>query len=110
MSRYDRVGELADAFESHNARSQAAADNRSAARDLTEWDDRCLAVAGTVWAGPQFCGYKAKGRDANRRPCCGIHLGKQHGILWFGSRYRYPEGTDDTGREQWKFRHGAPRR
>lgn len=78
-------------------------------RAVTEWDDRCLAVVGTVYVGNRFCGYRAKGRDANGRPCCGIHLGKQHGILWYGNRYWYPEGTASKGAE-WTFAHGEARR
>ena len=74
-------------------------------RQVTEWDDRCMAVVGTVWSGDQFCGYKAKGRDLNGRPCCGHHMGKQHGILWYGDRYWYPEGTGSKGRD-WTFKHG----
>ena len=67
--------------------------------------ERCHAVTGTVWRGPEYCGYKSKGTDRNGRPCCGIHLDKQLGIEWFGNRRNYPAGTADT--DQWHFRHGA---
>jgi hypothetical protein len=66
---------------------------------------RCMAVCGTVWTGPQFCGFTAKATDANGRPCCLRHLHKQEGIAWYGDRYRYPEGTAGI----WRFRHGTPR-
>lgn len=75
--------------------------------------DRCYAVTGNVYTGPMFCGYPAKTWDVNGRPVCGVHKKGQPGILWFGTRYRYPEGTQDsvgvarTGR--WKFAHGEPR-
>lgn len=66
---------------------------------------RCYGITGTAGFGPAYCGYKAKGLDANNRPCCGIHLGKQEGIAWYGDRYRYPEGTGGA----WRFHRGEPR-
>lgn len=72
-------------------------------RKGTATTERCYGVTGTVWTGPRFCGYRAKAVDANGRPCCGHHLGKQEGIAWYGDRYRYPEGTGGS----WRFTHGG---
>ena len=72
-------------------------------------DERCMAVMGNVHTGALYCGNRAKGHDANGRPCCGIHLGKQHGIEWWGDRRAYPHGT--AGRWQWNLlslRKAAP--
>lgn len=65
---------------------------------------RCHAVTGTAWEGPQYCGHKAAGEDANGRPCCKRHMGRQLGIEWRGERGRYPYGTDG----KWQWRHGEP--
>lgn len=67
--------------------------------------ERCHAVVGTAFQGPQYCGYPAKRTDANGRPCCGIHAAKQEGMEWLGDRGRYPLGTGG----QWRFRQGEPR-
>lgn len=65
-------------------------------------EDRCYAVVGDFWTGPAYCGHPAKSTDANGRPICGVHRKGQPRIMWYGDRYRYPEGT--AGR--WQFRHG----
>lgn len=69
-------------------------------------EGRCLAVVGTAFSGPMYCGFQAKAADANGRPCCGRHLGRMLGIDWFGKRGRYPFGTDGT----WRFWNGAESR
>jgi hypothetical protein len=64
--------------------------------------DRCYAVTGNVWTGPEYCGHPAKGEDANGRPVCGVHRRGQAGIAWFGPRANYPEGTGG----KWGWRYG----
>ncbi len=66
---------------------------------------RCMAVTGTVWTGPQYCGYKGVDIDDNGRPCCKRHLGDQHGVEWLGDRGRYPHGVGG----RWVWRHGPVR-
>ena len=66
---------------------------------------RCMALAGDVWSGPQYCGYRAVGPDANGRLCCKRHLDKQLGCEWLGDRARYPAGPGGN----WKWRHGKIR-
>lgn len=68
-------------------------------------DDRCYTVAGTAWAGPRYCGYPAKTLDPNGRPVCGVHKKGNPGIMWYGDRYRYPEGTGG----RWQFNKGEAR-
>ena len=68
-------------------------------------DDRCYAVTGTAQGGRAYCGNPAKTIDANGRPVCGVHRKGNPGIMWYGDRYRYPEGTGG----RWEFSKG-PRR
>ena len=71
---------------------------------------RCMAVQGTVGLGALYCGYRTTTVDANGRPCCKRHMGKQVGIEWFGDRRNYPHGTGQERHRPWKFKHGEFRR
>ena len=66
---------------------------------------RCMAVVGTVWTGPMYCGNPAKTEDVNGRPVCGVHKKGQPGISWFGGKRRHPEGHGG----HWRFSKGEPR-
>lgn len=68
-------------------------------------DDRCMAMTGTAWTGPMYCGNPAKGEDVNGRPICGVHRRGNPHTEWYGDRRRYPEGTGG----HWRFSKGDPR-
>ena len=68
--------------------------------------ERCMAVCGTVWTGPQYCGLPAKSHDENGRPICGRHRRGQVDIAWSGRTWeRYPHGLAGD----WRFANGAKR-
>lgn len=65
---------------------------------------RCMAVTGSVYTGPLYCGNKTTMRDDNGRPCCRRHINKQLFIEWRGDAASYPHGSYPIG-PKWGWSH-----